>query len=1257
MATYIQGVQDRVESLRPPQQNLQQNASMLQTLQSRYDKNHDAVSEMYGTILNAGLTRENNVKAREDFFKLIDSDIQKVANLDLSKRSEQDKAKGVFSQIYDNQYLVKDMVWTKGFQQEMKRAEAFKNCVDPEKCGGQYWDEGVKYMQYKRQEFASTDDNDSLTFSNAEYVPYNNVMDKALKEFKDMGGFDMQGPPQLSPDGKYWVTTKNGQQSIKPLTAMFSKLYKDNPQLNKQFEVLAHNKRKDWAAGQVQAGNFESMNQAEAGYIKQQAETLNERVTELSESIGSDDEVISKKLTALEEMRKNGKMLQGSKEHKEYQELQALKQMSGRAKAFTETAKTAMKNANNHSVVRNIGAQLDQAAGMILLDQEIGQAAGILAYKDYEVSIEADEFAKMKTKHQYDVALEGVKHSNRMKMEQFKIKNKHSSYADKNKGPISVGKTIEAESTKRISKTELAKIKANAKKNFPLHSSTELDKMCSGCDKDSQGAKKRRRMEEENRVNSTKQQDYILRNQAEQLDASFGTNYSSQLSVYGSLGNAGGVQPTAGGGGDALEYGVVQGGAKDGAYNYGKDTYKKQGGQWFKKVKGSYQPLTSGNVSERTATLEKGAKRTGEIPEATFSEYVWDADQINEEQVQYIAQNHGSESTREYWNSALENAKKEGVSINEYMKAKPKAEQEKVFKNYGKRIDQAQAHAEGGQEWEQSRVTVTGGDKKYEELSNLDMFVGGLLSSFTPVSAKYLRKKSLVQAGHAGTELVKGIKPNLKGKQVIAQKLTSKYIDSLDENSDEFKDMQKSVERMLLKYGEVNGSELTYNGQKLGLVYYQPMKDIGDETYNLFQGGVGITYGAYTSRQGQDGKYRKSRSGNQSLYDRGVKLITPGRTHQLDKKTIKKIINNKSGGNFADILYKHKISKNISFTEDDFWKSDEAQDYTRAYKEFDSTVQIYNKAKLDNREDIVSSMNSNMGATEYFGDYRDEGGSLLYEAEDFIDEKGNWAPNLNTTNSTTRSKAYKAYLEATDQVYVEKAGDAYLPGLGNRYANKMVVQQPDLTVTGGASGDIRNYLGEMSKANLLDDGAFRIDGKLVKDQDAQDRVINKLKNGEIDIETVRYTPLGGEISDPRKANQRKGEWQRMEIVTEEGETLHFDLYNDMHTDVTLFQNSTSSPKTHALNAAGSYHAVEEHPVTNDQPITIRKTGRHSLEVVGELYRWDETQGRAYYDNISDLLNESDVDISGYTPEQVEGLLNGYIADALTDYKNHTPVIE
>ena len=1151
MSTYLQGVQDRVEYLRPPQQNLQQNAQMLQTMQSRYDQNHDRLSTMYGKILNTGLTRENNIKARDEFFKLIDTDIQKIGNLDLSKRSNQEKAEGVFQQIYNNDYLVKDMVWTKNYQEQMKRAEAFKNCVDPKECGGQYWDEGVKYMQYKRQEFAETDDADSLGFSNVEYVPYNNVMEKALADFKEMGGYDMT-TMSMSPDGRYQVTTKNGQQSIQPITAMFDKLYSENPQLQKQFEVMAHNQRKDWAASKVASGEFESMNEAEVGYIKKKAEALNQQVLDISERVGADAEVIDKKLQALEQLKQNGKMKEGSKEHKKYLELSGLKQLSDRAKSFTETAKGAMKNMNNHRVVRNIGAQMDQAAGTVLLDQEIGQAAGILAYKDYEVSVEEDEFAVMQTKHQYNVALEGIKQANRIKLEQEKKKLGHSSYGgEKDKLPVTIGKDIDKKYNSVIGEDELNKLKAQAKNKFKIHSSTELDKMCSGCNKNSEGAKKRRRMEKENKNNKIKQENWIKEQQAKQLDKVVGTNYSGLLKEHGSMGLVGsGNMPTTSGGG---------------------------GGE-----------------------------------DLSFADIPFTADDITDDLVNAVASGHGNPKTKEFYQSLANNAKKKGMSVSEYIKTKPKAEQEKITSNFGKRLDQAEKAASGDDGWQRTYETVLDQNK----------------------------------AGSALKMIQEGVKPNASEKRKYAKELTLKYIDQLDENSDEYKELVKSAENLILKYGSVEGSTLRYNGQDLGLVYYQPTE--GD-SYELFRSIPGVKY---------------DRNGT-SPYERRLKLVVPGRTNNLNKGMLKKIISSSDtkkydrGAGFADVLFKNKIKNNISFNESSFFKGRRAKEIYAKYEDHDLTTQIYQDSKKETRDNVVNAMAEEMGKGnigEYFQEY---GEGTTYEASDFVDANGNWNPNPRTTGEETRRQAFKAYQEAMDRVYVEKGDKYYMPGIGNRYANKMSVQRPDLSTSSATSStwDIRNYLKLASGANFQADGSFKMNGKYSTNNARIDGIINEFLTGEREIETVNYTPLGGSASKSETGKQYKGQWQRMEIIDSDQNKFYFDLHNGTHNNTTLLGKATATPRTEAINVAGHYDYIPADPLTNEMPITIQRNGKNSLEVIGEVYLWDDESEDFYFESISNIFENTGVNINGYSPEQVEQQIINVINYSQISYDAHTPTVK
>jgi hypothetical protein len=403
MSTYLKNVQDKVTAVRPPQTDWQFEAQLLSTRQSRYDAGHKKLTDMYGQILNAGLTRDENIQSREEFFKLIDNDLRKVAGIDLSLESSVSQAQNVYSQIYENDYLVKDMVWTKNFQAEMQRADGFKNCVDAEKCGGQYWDEGVKYMNHKRQEFRTASNDESMRTQDAEFIPYNNLMAQAIKDM-ETAGLDITTMPHPDGTGKWKVTTRNGNQLVEPLTQLFNGLYQKNPQFRKQYEVLAYNGRKDWTQNAVQSGQFATPEEAALGYVEARANDIQKEFDRTYHGVKYDTDALTAKLRAYEDDSRNGKLTTAGAE--DYDATAQLLSDATNLKSHMDMVKSAQKNMNKQSAMNSIGSYLDQADSFNLLNDEIKFSAMTLANKNKEVTYDANEYAINQQQHGFDVQME-----------------------------------------------------------------------------------------------------------------------------------------------------------------------------------------------------------------------------------------------------------------------------------------------------------------------------------------------------------------------------------------------------------------------------------------------------------------------------------------------------------------------------------------------------------------------------------------------------------------------------------------------------------------------------------------------------------------------------------------------------------------------------------------------------------------------------------------------------------------------------------
>ena len=137
MATYSQ--KDYVTGLQPTKPNLQFNLQLLQASESAYKTNKRKVSDLYGSILDSEVSRTENKEAKQEFFKQIAQDLRTLGTMDFSLDSNVEQATGMFKSFYSNKYVLNDIVWTEKFNNEYQKGQNLKGCVDPEKCGGQWW--------------------------------------------------------------------------------------------------------------------------------------------------------------------------------------------------------------------------------------------------------------------------------------------------------------------------------------------------------------------------------------------------------------------------------------------------------------------------------------------------------------------------------------------------------------------------------------------------------------------------------------------------------------------------------------------------------------------------------------------------------------------------------------------------------------------------------------------------------------------------------------------------------------------------------------------------------------------------------------------------------------------------------------------------------------------------------------------------------------------------------------------------------------
>jgi hypothetical protein len=274
MATYLQGVTDYIPDYQPFQPDLNFYANVLQAKQNQYDSNWKQVNNLYAELHNADLTHDLNVKKKDDLLKQIDFNIKRVAGLDLSLDQNVNQATQVFRPFYEDKYLMKDMAWTKNYKSTLSRALNLSNSQDAE-VRKQYWEEGIKEMNYRKQEFKDATLDETLNFGNVKYTPKVDTLTK-YKEIFDKSGISMD-IKDLDASGMYFVREKNGKNLLVPLQKLFMTSYINDPAMQAAYATMAYVKRKDYAEQNADKFNG-NKDEAEKEYLRDQYKWLQNEV-------------------------------------------------------------------------------------------------------------------------------------------------------------------------------------------------------------------------------------------------------------------------------------------------------------------------------------------------------------------------------------------------------------------------------------------------------------------------------------------------------------------------------------------------------------------------------------------------------------------------------------------------------------------------------------------------------------------------------------------------------------------------------------------------------------------------------------------------------------------------------------------------------------------------------------------------------------------------------------------------------------------
>jgi len=383
MATYINGVTDYIPQIQPFRPDYNFLGNILQTRQTRYDAAKKQVSELYGSLLNSPLSRDGNIKRRDEFFKVIDNDIKKISGLDLSLQQNVEQAENVFKGFYEDKHMVSDMVKTKNHRNELEKGENSKNCYDQDKCGGLYNDLSIRKLQYKMEEYKALSDDEAYNFDMGSYDPLYIWQKDAIKEAKASG----MSVTKDKISGAYIVRDKNGKLLENGLYNLFDQLYSSDPRVASNYDTKAYVTRKEGVKALLPKYNNDEK-EAERAYI---TEAMNQGIKSLNKNL----EISTNNFDQL-----NGRQIElenkkGAITDKEKAELEEIKQTKDRVTTTKNNIQSKIDNIKNNMDEGNMVALInkaDQSKSAYFQDYDLDKMAESLSMKNQEsIIVKADE--------------------------------------------------------------------------------------------------------------------------------------------------------------------------------------------------------------------------------------------------------------------------------------------------------------------------------------------------------------------------------------------------------------------------------------------------------------------------------------------------------------------------------------------------------------------------------------------------------------------------------------------------------------------------------------------------------------------------------------------------------------------------------------------------------------------------------------------------------------------------------------------------
>lgn len=407
MATYVPGVPQYLPSFTPFTPDYKFLSNVLDTKTQKYNTNYKALNDLYSKVVYGDLSRKDTKAMREQFTQNLGPRLEQISGMDLSMMQNAEAAKSIFKPFFEEDLIVKDLVSTKIYRNEMSNAEALKNNPD-QKMRTMYWQEGVQKMQYEMEDFVNATEEDALKMAAPKYVPDADLTEAAVDFLKESGLKMSRTEP--SKDGLWMIKKEQGDLVTREGLQMVQAALMDDPRVVQAYHAKAFVESRQAADKGIKEGKYQTVNQGQVAWAADKISDIEAKIAKRTVKLEKEEVGAENTSVSWEVYRKQHGIVKGSKEEKlaneSWSRIKAIRAEIGRNKDALSGSKSINASNPEEVVPENKQKLLYRAYGLMMnYNMQSDLQAGAIQYSNIgkKIDLEVNPYGKMRVQNQYDM--------------------------------------------------------------------------------------------------------------------------------------------------------------------------------------------------------------------------------------------------------------------------------------------------------------------------------------------------------------------------------------------------------------------------------------------------------------------------------------------------------------------------------------------------------------------------------------------------------------------------------------------------------------------------------------------------------------------------------------------------------------------------------------------------------------------------------------------------------------------------------------